>query len=244
MTTGLQDRPRFHDLRAVVFDLDGTLVHSLPDIAAAANAALSEAGFAALDEDAIAGMIGNGSKVLITRALAAAKAGPGDIDEIEQLHDDFLAAYERVPCERTHLYPGARPVLEELAAHGVKLGICTNKPEEITARVLAHLGIERLFGSVVGGNATDPLKPAPHMLLRVLNNLGVAAQASVMVGDSRADAGAARAAGTRLILLRHGYCRDDLDMLGADVVLPGFEKLSDALTRMVHQDGASLPTMR
>ncbi|MDO9382903.1 MAG: HAD-IA family hydrolase [Hyphomicrobiaceae bacterium] len=221
--------------QAVVFDLDGTLADSLPDIAAALNSALAEAGMAQLAEQTVRTMVGNGSEILVERAIREVGRGRTHADAAADIHASFLAAYDRAPCVHTRLYPGARHVLDALAAQGVRLGVCTNKPQQITAGVLDKLGITPLFGSVVGGNATDPLKPAPVMLRRVLQELAAEPKLSVMVGDSGADAGAARAAGTALILLQHGYCQDDLADLGADAVLPGFAGLPDALVRVTRQ---------
>lgn len=222
-------------LQAVVFDLDGTLADSLPDIAAALNVALAQSGLTPLSEPAVRRMIGNGSKILVQRAIAAAMNGKASQDLAGETHASFLAAYDRAPCVHTRLYPGARDVLDGLVFQGVALGVCTNKPQEITTGVLDRLGIASLFGSVAGGNAAEPLKPSPDMLRRVLKELAAEPKASVMVGDSAADARAARAAGTALILLEHGYCQEVLSDLGADAVVPGFGDLPDALVRVTRQ---------
>lgn len=219
-------------LQAVVFDLDGTLADSLPDIAAALNVALAQSGLTPLAEPAVRRMIGNGAEILVKRAIAAAKASQ---DLAGEVHAAFLAAYDQAPCVHTQLYPGAREVLDGLLLQGVALGICTNKPQEITTGVLDRLGIASLFGSVAGGNAAEPLKPFPDMLRRVLKELSAEPKASVMVGDSAADARAARSAGTALILLEHGYCQEALADLGTDAVVPGFGDLPDALVRVTRQ---------
>lgn len=220
---------RFGSLQAVVFDLDGTLADSLPDIAFALNAALLQSGFDPVPEPDVGRMVGGGTRLLVERALTRLGSAPATTDGV---HATFLAEYERNACVRTRLYPEARQILSELGAAGLRLGVCTNKPQDITARVLETLGIAALFGSVVGGNAVDQLKPAPDMLARVMRDLGAAPGATVMVGDSGADAGAARAAGTRLVLLEHGYASDGVQNLGADAVLAGFAGLPAALSRM------------
>lgn len=221
--------------QAVIFDLDGTLADSLPDIASALNSALAQAGMTPLAEQTVRTMVGNGSEILVERAILEAGAGRAPAGADGEIHAAFLAAYDLAPCVHTRLYAGARDVLDALASQGVALGVCTNKPQHITAGVLDRLGIAPLFGSVVGGNATDPLKPEPAMLRRVLQELAAEPSLSVMVGDSGADARAARAAGTALILLQHGYCQEDLADLGADAVLPGFAGLPDALVRVTRQ---------
>lgn len=222
-------------LQAVVFDLDGTLADSLPDIAAALNVALAQSGMTPLAEPAVRRMIGNGSEILVKRAIAAAVNDDASQQLADDVHATFLAAYDQSPCVHTRLYPGAREVLDALVLQGVALGICTNKPQEITTGVLDRLGIASLFGSVAGGNAAEPLKPSPDMLRRVLKELAAEPEASVMVGDSAADSQAARAAGTALILLEHGYCQEALSGLGADAVVPGFGDLPDALVRVTRQ---------
>lgn len=224
---------RYTGIEAVVFDLDGTLVDSVPDIAAALNAALAFAGLTTLSVANVAAMVGNGSQVLVERAIAAAGGGEPDARSSAAVHDAFLAAYDAEPCRYSVLYPGALDVLSELRAQGVGLGICTNKPEQITGAVLDSLGITGLFGCVLGGSARHPLKPEADMLLQVLHGLDAVPGRSVMVGDSAADAGTAKAAGSRLILLEHGYSRGaDLRSLEADDVVPGFAQLPDALARV------------
>jgi phosphoglycolate phosphatase len=216
--------------RAAVFDLDGTLVDSLPDIAAALNVALCEAGHRALAQADIAGMMGHGSEALVARAVAAVA---GDTPAIAAaLHTRFLAAYAAAPCRLSKLYPGAIDTLEALATQHVALAICTNKPAGITSQVLQALQLSHRFACVIGGRSGVPLKPAPDMLLQALQAIGAPADGAVMVGDSAADAGAARAAGTRLVLMRHGYSRVSVDGLGADAVLDGLAQLPAALARM------------
>jgi len=216
---------------AVVFDLDGTLVDSVPDIAAALNGALAQVGHPSLSRGDIAGMMGHGSEALVARALVAV-AGQAGAEDVADVLSRYLVAYDAAPCVLSRLYPGAEGVLDELAGRKVKLSLCTNKPEAITRSVLQQLGIARRFARVVGGRTDMPLKPAPDMLLLALSKLGVNPARAVMVGDSGADAAAAHAAGTRLVLLRHGYGRDDLDSLGADALLDGFADLPQALARM------------
>lgn len=217
---------------AVVFDLDGTLVDSVPDIAAALNAALAQVGHPSLSRGDIAGMMGHGSEALVARALVAVAGQAAGAEDVADVLSRYLVAYDAAPCVLSRLYPGAEGVLDELAGRKVKLALCTNKPEAITRSVLQQLGIARRFASVVGGRTDMPLKPAPDMLLLALSMLDVNPARAVMVGDSGADAAAAHAAGTHLVLLRHGYGRDNLDSLGAHAVLDGFADLPQALAGM------------
>lgn len=221
------------NLAAVVFDLDGTLVDSVPDIAAAVNVALKHAGRIALEDAAVAGMVGGGSEMLIARALQASGGSASGEPLLADVHTAFLAAYDGTPCRYSKLYPHARETLDLLIAQGIRLAICTNKPQPITQSVLAALGIADRFASVIGGRDGLPLKPAADMLLQALAELDVTPERAAMVGDSPADAGAARAAGTRLVLLSHGYTAAEvLEALRADALLPGFTGLPAALEQM------------
>lgn len=123
-------------------------------------------------------------------------------------------------------------MLERLNRKAIPLAVCTNKPQGLTEAVLACLGIARHFALVVGANEARVLKPAPDMLTEALRALGAAAPGSVMVGDSGADAAAAHAAGTHLILMEHGYCGQPLHELGAAHVLASFAELPQALARV------------
>lgn len=217
--------------RAVVFDLDGTLVDSAPDIAAALNVALGKAGHKALDLALVTSFVGGGARLLIERGLQACgeQAGATRIDEV---YADFLAAYARDPAQLTKPYPGALAVLERLAAEGVRLGICTNKPADLTNAVLDQLTLTAFFVSVVAADGRLPLKPEPAMLRRALQELGVVANEAVMVGDSAADSGVAAAAGVRSVLLAHGYSHAPVGSLGADVVISGFEDFLECLPKL------------
>ena len=214
--------------RAVVFDLDGTLVDSAPDIAVALNMALCQAGHAALPLDLVTSFVGGGARLLIARSMLACGETADDA-RIDAIYAGFLAAYEREPVRLTTLYPGARDVVERLKSNGVQLGICTNKPTALTSAVLEQLALTPFFGSVVAADGHLPLKPAPDMLRKGLQELNVTAEQAVMVGDSSADVGVAKAAGVRSIIVEHGYSHDPVRDLGADVVISGFDELLTCL---------------
>src|SRR5258707_15803507 len=145
--------------KAILFDLDGTLVDSVPDLAAAVNALLAELGRPALSRAQVTGMVGDGAAKLVERALAA--SGAGDTP-LRAALDRFLALYEADPMHLTRPYDGVPAVLAEFAAAGWGLGICTNKPERATRAVLAGPGLARLFSPGLGGGSGPARQAAPR----------------------------------------------------------------------------------
>lgn len=217
--------------RAVVFDLDGTLIESAGDIADVLNDCLDAEGIAPFDEPAVVTMIGGGARVLVQRALARLGRG-SDALLLEHLFEDFATRYEALGAGRSKPFPGAVALLERLARDGVGLGICTNKPAPITARVLAELDLARWFGAVIGETPHLPRKPAPDMVLAALQGLGATPAQAVMIGDSGADIGAAKAAGVKTIAVSFGYTTTPVRELGADIVIDHFDEAAGALARL------------
>jgi len=191
---------------AVIWDLDGTLVDSVADLAAALNAVLRRHGLAARSRAAVTGMIGDGVGELLNRGFAAA-GRPLRAREVPALRREFLAVYAEGATRETEPMPGAIPVLESLSGDGWRHAVCTNKPTGIARQILAALGLSRWIELVVGGDAGLPLKPSPEPVLACLDALGITAQRAVMVGDSANDVAAARAAGVPVVFARFGYGR-------------------------------------
>ena len=213
---------------AAVFDLDGTLVETLPDIHAVLAELLGEAGITVPDPEAVRRMIGDGARMLVVRALAAAGRAASDA-EIDRLHRRFVELYERHPCRHGKMFPGVRACLERLQAEGVRLGVCTNKPQRASEELLEALGLAPYFSSIVGGDRLPQRKPDPRHLVAVLRELGVAAEHAVMVGDSRNDLLAARGAGLPCVLVRHGYGPEPVERLGAHRVIDNLAALPPLL---------------
>lgn len=180
--------------RALLFDLDGTLVDSRGDIAAACNAALVAHGRAALPLVAVTPMIGDGARLLITRALAAS-ALPGHAPApLGEALASFNAYYLAHPCVLTTLLPGAREVLEEAARAGRPRALVTNKPRDVTLALLDALRLRTTFDAVWAGG-DGALKPAPDGVRWALERVGVTGDAAWMIGDGPQDVGAGKAAG-------------------------------------------------
>jgi phosphoglycolate phosphatase len=184
----------------VVFDLDGTLVDSAPDIRAAVNRMLEGEGLEPLDLPTVVSFIGHGLPRLVARVMAARGV---DESEHARLTQVTKAAYDAAPAVLTLPYPGVPEMLEALAAAGHPLGICTNKPEDSARALLADMGLARWFGSVVGGDRLARPKPDPAMLWASIAELG--GGAAVFVGDSEVDAATAHAAGVPFLLFTEGY---------------------------------------
>lgn len=191
-------------LRAVLFDLDGTLIDSAPDIAAALNVALRRNRLPPLAEADVANMIGRGPPVLVERALAA--NGGGSSPELAQrVLDDYLRAYEKEHCRRDTLFDDAAECLATLHARGLPLAVVTNKYQRFAVSALQHHGIAEYVTLVVGGDTLPQRKPDPEPLLHACRMFGVDPAQVLMVGDSANDVAAARAAGCSIVCVPHGY---------------------------------------
>jgi phosphoglycolate phosphatase len=185
-------------MRAVIFDLDGTLIDSAPDIAATVNHVLAADGLAPLEERAIREMIGDGAKTLLERAFAAHGKRP------EPRHlMAFVADYQANPVAETVCYPGIRELVAALHGQGRPLGICTNKPMAPTRPILEALGLTPYFSAVVGGDATPYKKPDPRHLAATLAALEVSD--AVMIGDHVNDMRVAEGLGIPGIFAAWGY---------------------------------------
>lgn len=216
------------NITAIVFDLDGTLIDSVPDLHAAGNLLLEERGLAPIDLATARRFVGDGGQVFVQRALAERGVTP-DMAELTAATERFIALYEAHASDRTIPYPDVPETLEALKAAGYRLGICTNKPERATHKVLGLLGLDRFFEAVVGGDTLPVRKPDPAHAAEVLTRLGVAAEAACMVGDNEHDSSAGRGAGMPFILMRYGYARTPLEEIPATARLDHFRDLPVAL---------------
>ena len=218
--------PPFRAAR-VVFDLDGTLVDTAPDLSAALNHVLRAAGGTPLALAEVRHMVGAGARALIERGIAANGSRLAGADRDEML-DLFLHHYEAHIADRSRPFPGAGALLERLRAAGVALGICTNKPQALTLALLDALDLRRHFAAIVGADAAPEKKPHPAHLECVLAGLGGDGPA-VMVGDSPTDVAAARAYGIPVIAVDYGYSPVPPAALGADALIADLAALAPLL---------------
>lgn len=191
----------------LIFDFDGTLIDSVPDLADATNLMLEQLGKATFSIDTIKGWIGNGARTLVERALS----GNVEVDarlEQETVDDAlriFFAAYGSLDCQKTTAYPDVDAGLRKLKAAGFALALVTNKPIRFVPKILDHMGWTPLFGEVIGGDSLPTKKPDPAPLLHVCKTLGFTPEQAIMIGDSINDIMAGKNAGIDTIGLSYGY---------------------------------------
>ncbi len=208
--------------RIVVFDLDGTLIDSAPDIAAAANVMLREIGREALPLPRIVAFVGSGVPKLVERCLDA--TGGRDEAGFRAALAIFRRAYDADPATLTRPYPGVPEMLEALAGAGFALGVCTNKPEAPARAILEALGLAGRFGAVVGGDTLPVTKPDPAPLREAVSRLG--GGAALFVGDSETDEATAKAAGLPFLFFTGGYRKKPAEAFAADFAFDRFEALA------------------
>lgn len=214
--------------RTVGFDLDGTLLDTSQDLGAAVNHALSLVGRPPVPDEAVSGLIGGGSRLMLRRALALTGGDEGL--DVEALYAPLLAFYEANIAVHTALYPGGAAMLDALDDAGVAIAMVTNKPQPLAEKLLGELGLLSRFACVIGGGGGYPLKPAPDALHAMVERAGGGAAA--YVGDTTFDTGAARAAGLPCVAVSFGFNDLPVHDLGADAVIDHFDALIPALTRL------------
>ncbi|GAB4361369.1 MAG: phosphoglycolate phosphatase [Kiloniellaceae bacterium] len=215
----------------MVFDLDGTLVDSVPDIHAAVAAFLGERGHAPLDLATVTGFVGNGVPVLLERVLRAVGEADGPAAVAAAL-PRFNAIYGAAPAALSRLYPGVPEALAALSAEGFALGVCTNKPVEPARRMLAELGIAGFFAALTGGDSLPQRKPDPAPLRHTAGLLNVELAAVTYVGDSEVDAATAAAAAVRFVLFTEGYRKTPVAEIAHHAALDHFSALPGTIAAL------------
>ena len=215
--------------RAVIFDLDGTLIDSAPDIHAAANRLMAQHGFAAFTPDETRSFIGSGVPHFITCCLTArGRAGDGALRA--RMIEEFIADYETA-VTLTQVYPGVMGALDGLAGADLALGLCTNKPKGPAHAVLAHLGLDGYFPVIIGGDSLTVRKPDPAPLQATAAALG--ARDVIFVGDSEVDAETAARAGVPFVLYTEGYRKGPVKRITHDRAFSDFTDLPGLITDLL-----------
>jgi phosphoglycolate phosphatase len=215
-------------VEAIVWDLDGTLVDSAPDLRTALNAVLDKRGFFSHSLEAVRGMIGAGVPKLVERGFNAVGVRL-DAAQLDELVSIFKEEYRACATDNTRPYPDIVDTLKTIQAMDIPMGVCTNKPEAFTRQILDALGLSGFFRSVVGGDTTSQRKPDPLSLLTCLQGLEAEPGSSMMIGDSAHDVHAAHAAGVFVGVVPWGYRSAPVEDLGADFVVSDLARLPELI---------------
>ncbi len=216
----------------VVFDLDGTLVDTAPDLVATLNAILAREGLPPVDYDAARNMVGGGARVMLERGLAAAgRILPAAA--VDGLTRDFVEHYAAHIADSSEPFEGAEGALDTLAERGYRLAVCTNKLEWLSVRLLDALGLSKRFAVICGADTFGISKPDPEILHRTIAKAGAAGGAAVMVGDSLTDIATARAAKIPVIAVDFGYTDTPVATLAPDRIISRFADLPEAVFALV-----------
>jgi phosphoglycolate phosphatase len=205
----------------IVFDLDGTLVDTAPDLTNALNDALIRRGHRPIPQETIRQAVGFGARVMIEEALHRA----GALEDIDAMLADFLVHYEANIAAESRPFPGAVASLDALAASGARLAVCTNKREHLSRKLLAELGLGGYFHGIAGRDTFSVSKPDPGHLTQVIALAGGAPTRAIMVGDSDVDLRTAKDASVPSILVSFGYAPRALDEFAPAAIIDHFDEL-------------------
>lgn len=209
----------------LVFDLDGTLADTAPDLLATLEAVLPRHAIPVAIDSSYRDGIGHGARALIEYALKRQQIAVGKTT-LDAIHRDFLAYYQANICVGTRLFPGTIDLLDRFASAGWSFAVCTNKPEEMSRLLLQRLGVADRFAVIGGGDSFPLRKPDPaHLLMTIVAAAG-SPERSVMVGDSRTDVDTARGANVPIIGVTFGYTPDPMAILAPDLLIDSFDELT------------------
>ena len=208
-------------MRLLIFDLDGTLIDSVPDITDAINKTFDKLGIDKVSEKEVRNYLGNGARTLIERALK------GNSELLDKALKIFKNNYKNNVCNKTTLYPGVKETLKKLPH---KKAIVTNKPYEFVGEILKTLGIDEYFEMYIGGESLPEKKPSPMPLLYVCEKMGYSPDEAIMIGDSKNDILAAKNAGVKSIAVNYGYnYGEDVSIYKPDIIINDFKKLLEVV---------------
>jgi phosphoglycolate phosphatase len=219
------------DTPTIVFDLDGTLIDTAPDLVDTLNVILRRNGLPALPYDAARPLIGFGARRMLEGGVAA--AGGGAQADIDAMFDAFIGYYAEHVADRSRPFPGAEAALDVLAEAGCRLAVCTNKLEWLSVRLLRALGLADRFAAICGQDTFGVQKPHPDALLGTLRKAGGSPIRAVMVGDSRTDIATAKACGIPVVAVDFGYSEVAVAELNPDMIISDFNSLQGAITPLL-----------
>jgi len=225
-------------MATIIFDLDGTLIDTAPDLIDTLNTILGREGLPAIPYDEARALIGHGARSMLERGLAVAERPAGDID---RMFADFVAYYAEHIADRSRPFPGVEAALDTLAGRGCTFAVCTNKLEWLSVRLLKSLGLAERFAAICGQDTLGVQKPHPEALLGTLRRAGGYLDRAVMVGDSETDIATARAARMPVVAVDFGYTAVPVGELGPDKIISHYRYLPDAI-EMLLQTRASIDT--
>lgn len=217
------------NIQAVLFDLDGTLVDTAPDLAGALNHCLAADGHAPIEVAQVRGLVGRGAEALLKRGFSLREGSAPTPERLKSLRQLFLTYYGAHIADDSKPFEGVEEVLSALASAGIAMGICTNKPHEMAITLIEHLGWSGKFGSIIGGDHLGVKKPNPGHIFAVATALDARPQTCVFVGDSEVDYEAAQAAKMRTILVSFGYSNVPLDEMPNAIIIDHYSAFLNAL---------------
>jgi len=213
-------------MATIIFDLDGTLVDTAPDLIDTLNVTLRREGLPIIPYDAARALIGAGARSMLERGLAAVGRPVADID---RLHEHFIAYYADHVADRSRPFPGVEAALDVLAGRGYAFAVCTNKLERLSVRLLEVLGLAGRFAAICGQDTFAVQKPHPEALLGTLRRAGGSLDRAVMVGDSPTDIATARAALMPVVAVDFGYADAPVKDCDPDKIISHYSHLPEAI---------------
>ena len=227
----------------VVFDLDGTLVDTAPDLLGALNHVLTDAGLQPVDLDTVATLIGHGARAMMERGFGV-QGVTLPAGEMDAAFERFIAFYVENIAEQSRPFPGAVEALAVLQESGAKLAVCTNKRQDLSERLLGALDLSGWFGAVIGADRATRRKPSGDHVFEAVRAAGGTPDQAIFVGDSRTDEKAARNAGLPFVFMTFGYEAEPAQSMSADAVIDHYDQLVGALSALKDQAVAASPRGR
>jgi len=215
----------------IVFDLDGTLIDTAPDLVDTLNVIFAREGLPPVPYETARNLIGGGARTMIARGIEAEGRALAPA-ELERMFQDFIAHYSEHIADRSQPFPGLVDALDELSAGGWRFAVCTNKLEYLSVLLLKQLGLDRRFAAICGQDTFGVQKPDPEVLRRTVAASGGTLRNAIMIGDSATDIRTARAAGVPVIAVDFGYTERPVAELGPDRIISGFAELPSAVAEI------------